>query len=148
MVKENLSELLRNSPATVHSDTSTGCEVITSSGTKLTFLHSELYELTGKEKLPLPEANPDLRKVPGWLKQRALQATGHPVEKLLSGKCMESPELSACWEELGFRAVLAKDLWPNTRAVLLNAQEIDWALTQWEKAPGSPESAQGLHQLT
>ena len=69
--------------------------------------------LTGKEKLPLPEITPDLRKVSAAMKRRALAAAGNQIEKLLPQACMESPELSACWEEVGFRAALAGDQWPN-----------------------------------
>jgi len=147
LVDHNLTDLLRNSSAVVKAHYSTGLVTVTcASGSVRTFPQDRLWLLTGKEKLPLPEVTPDLRQLTKAEKARALLAAGNQLteEKVTASTLLESPELSAAWEELGYRARLAGDTWPNPNAVLLNIQELDFWTTAWQKSPGSPESQEGL----
>ena len=59
----SLTDLVRNSPATVLDHFSTGqVTVQTASGTVRSFRQEAVYELTGREKLPLPEKTPHCNK--------------------------------------------------------------------------------------
>ena len=146
LVDFNLPELLRNSQATVDTHYSTGiATVVTASGTVRSFPHDRLYQLTGKEKLPLSEIAPDMRTCTLQQKQRGLAASGAQLQtKLKANSLLETPELGAAWEELGFRAASKGDAWPNSLAAFLNPVVSSLWLEHWKKSPGSPDSQEDL----
>ena len=147
LVDFGLPSLLRNSPARVETHYTTGlATVMTASGTVRSFEQHKLYVLTGKEKLPLPEDTPDMRQCSLAQKQRGLAASGAQLEtKLKANSLLETPELGAAWEELGFRAASKGDVWPNSQAIFLNPVVSAMWLAHWKHSPGSPESQYDLH---
>jgi len=77
LVEPGLPELLRNTTASVLKHFVDGrCLVKCLSGTERVFAEADLYLLTGKEKLPLPSKAADMRRVPGWLRERACTECG------------------------------------------------------------------------
>ena len=48
------------------------------------------------------------------------------------------------WCNLGWRAQLAGDVWPNPLAVFLKPQVSNFWVSEWSNSPGSPESQQNL----
>ena len=122
LVSFDLPDLLRNSPATVQTHWSTGLVVVeAATGNARGFRQEEVYELTGSEKLPLPERLGNLKTgMTKDLKLAVLQACGAELRKKVKAKdLLESPELAAAWHELGWRAKQAGDAWPNPYAVCL-----------------------------
>ncbi len=149
LVEHGLSELLRNSRATVTQHYSTGlCTVETVSGAVRTFSEESLYKLTGSEQPPLPEGTGDLRRCPRQLKLAALEACGGQLEQQVTAATqLGTPELAAAWSELGLRAQLKGDEWPSPRAVAVNPVLLELWVTSWIRSPGSPESHEALEQL-
>ena len=150
LVSFELPELLRNSPATVQTHWSTGLVVVVAvTGNTRGFREHEVYQLTGSEKLPMAEKLGNLKS--GMTKDHKLavfQACGGELRKKVTAKdLLESPELSAAWHELGWRAKEAGDPWPNPFAVCLNVQELSHALDQWHHSPGSSESQNCLTRI-
>ena len=103
MVQPGLTDLFRNSTATVLSHTGETCLLQTHAGSHNAYSASGLYPLTGTEKPPLPERTPDLRRCPRWLKELALKQTGGELRLQEPEGELEGPELAAGWQELGFR---------------------------------------------
>ena len=117
------------------------------SGSQRTFLQEQLYLPTGQEKPPLPEETPDCRRASKRILQLAMTACGNELRASVKHNTqLESPELNAAWHELGFRCEVAGEEWPNRLFVRLNITEMDYRLTEWAKAPGSPESQINLQQ--
>ena len=117
-------------------------------GTVRSFPVAHVYELTGKERLPLTEKLPDLRTVPLSQKREALTMAGGQLEvKITAQTELETPELAASLAELSLRATKAGDQWPNPRLVVVNPVEAGLALGFWQTAPGSPDSQRALAEL-
>ena len=143
LVGTGLTDLLRNSPAKVtkHYKTQSLVTVTLISGSAISYPVKAVYELTGKEKLPLAEKDLDMRKVPLQSKRAALRRSGGQLRTQLTGQTLlETPEVGAAWSELGARAKLAGDVWPNPLAVCPSPQELAFALQCWQDSPGSPDS--------
>ena len=138
----SLTDLVRNSPGKVLDHYSTGqVTVQTASGTVRSFRQEAVYELTGREKLPLPEKTPHCNKATDEQKTRACQAAGAQLQTNLTGKTLlETPELAAAWHELCFRASQAGDPDPPAMAVCWTPVELNHWVDQWEISPGSPAS--------
>ena len=149
LVACGLPDLIRNSIAKVTTHYLTGLVVVELiSGSARTFSELDLYPVTGKEKLPMPERLPALTQVEKKMQQAALAASGAQLDcKLQKKSLLESPEIASAWHEIGFRAHCAGDTWPNAMAVCLNPQEADWYMHNFAKAPGSAESSQAVHLL-
>ena len=149
LVASDMPDLLRNSTATVRTHYSNGLATAElMSGSIRTYPELDLYELTGQEKLPMPEQLPNLNTVQKHQQEACLAASGGQLDtKLKRESLLESPELAAGWHEIGFRANSAGDVWPNPMAVCLNAQEVDYYLLNYGRSPGSAESRQAVALL-
>ena len=103
--------------------------------------------LTGKEELAMPEETPACTKLGKSLLQLALTACGGQARAAVKAdSLLESPEIDVAWHELGFRMEQMGEDWPNGLIVKLPTTAMDWRLTEWGKAPGSPESQAGMAQ--
>ena len=141
-------ELTRNSPCTVLEHYSAGVVTVSlPSGTVRNVPLEEVYQLTGKEKLPLPERLPNLQKLTKQEKEAAREAAAGVLQlKLTALSKLESGDLDAAWHELRFRARVSGDSWPLTQLICLNTQEADFWLSAWSQSPGSPEAQQAVAQ--
>ena len=148
VVAPGQTDLVRNSPAVVQSHYDSGLVCVQlPSGSMRTFPQSDLYLLTGKEKVPLPEKTPALNKVKKQLQELALTACGGKVRAgVKRTTLLESPELNAAWHELGFRVMASGGQWPCRLFTALNIQEMDFAIVHWGKSPGSSESREAVTQ--
>ena len=147
LVASGLSELLRNSPATVeeHYSDSNLLSVKTVAANVRTFPQRDLYLLTGQEKLPLPERTPHLTSATKAFKLNSLAQCGGVLNKSVKHDELLSDEhIVAGFHEMGFRALSHKDLWPNPLILCLNPAELNHWLQQWSQSPGSPVSQKNL----
>ena len=150
LVAPGLSGLHRNSSATVVSHYQAGNTVIVrlASGTIRDFPESQVYLLTGKEKVPLPEKLP-LQSVFKHQREAALALAGGQLQtKLTAQSQLETPEVAASTAELMRRAQVSKAAWPQPGFVVLPAVDAMATLAFWQAGPGSEECQLGLAYLS
>ena len=150
MVGFSLTDLLRNSQATVlaqHADTlvlETVSKGIVNCGV------DEVYEQTGSERLPLPDELRLPAGQPSWLQTLKLDCrrqAGSDLEKVKPNQLLQDSDLQAAWCEIQARRMIAGDKDFESQAVFIQPARGKWLVDAWKTAPGSPDTQEALDGL-
>lgn len=143
-----LPDKLRNCSAAVVSCSEAGFVCRAPDGTCHTVELAGLGRLHGSEREPFPEKLPALSGLTAAMKALVNEAAAGQLAVLKTGSCLESPEMAACWHEVGFRCLAAGHPWPLPGVAVPAAVTLAFLIHGWKTEPGSPETRAGVRLLT